>query len=290
MAMPTLAYVNGDIRPIAEASVSVLDRGFLFGDGIYEVAAVLDGQMVDLNPHMARLERSMGEIGITPPMDRAALKTAMEELIAAEGLTEGFIYQQITRGADAKRDFPFPDAAKVPSTLVMFCQELALRDNPKAKTGGTAITIPEIRWARRDIKSTSLLAQVLGKQAAVEAGAAEGWMIEDGYITEGTSSAACIVTQDGTLVTRPVSNDVLDSITRRAVLVLCEETQVKVEERLFTADEAYAAKEAFTASASALVMPIVEIDGHKIGDGTPGALSTRLREIYLDLATSREFS
>ena len=201
-----------------------------------------------------------------------------EELIRRNTLTEGLVYMQITRGV-ADRDFAYPEDAE--PTVVAFTQVKALTDSPLARSGVSVVTIPDIRWRRRDIKSTALLAQAMGKQAAKDHDAYEAWMVEDGYVTEGTSSSAFIVTGGDTVVTRQLSNDILPGVTRRAILKLSESAGVKVEERLFTVDEATAASEAFLTSASSFVLPIVQIDGHKIGDGTPGPIVAKLREIYL---------
>lgn len=286
MSLPSIAYVNGEFLPIAAARVSVTDRGFLFGDGVYEVVAVLQGRLVDCQGHLARLQRSLNELRMRANESTAELRRLMQEIIAREQLDEGLVYLQVTRGAPPTRAFHFPAPDVASSTTVMFVQRMSLLNNPLATTGVKAITVPDIRWKRRDIKSTSLLAQVLSKQAAEDAGAFEAWMVEDGFVTEGSSSSACLITRDNVLVTRPVSNQILDSVTRRAVLRLAAEIQLPVELRLFTPEDAYAAREAFTASATALIMPIIEIDGHLIGDGKPGAYTRRLRERYLQIACS----
>jgi D-alanine transaminase len=278
-----IAYVNGSFVPLSEAKVSVLDRGFLFADGIYEVAAVLDGKLIDSASHLARLERSVGEIHLALPETVARIEELQKELIVRNKLDNGMVYLQVTRGADKARDFPFPKA-DVPSTLVMFVTAKDIVNAASAKTGIGVITVPDIRWERRDIKSVALLAQVLAKQAAAAAGAGEAWMIEDGYVTEGGSSSAFILTRDDVIVTRPNSNAILPGCTRKAVVALAEERQLKVEERLFTVAEALAAKEAFITSASAFVQPVISIDGKTIGDGRPGPMATRLREIYIDFA------
>lgn len=292
MAKPERAYVNGEIVPIHEAKISVLDRGFLFGDGIYEVTAVLGGHLVDGPAHLARLKRSLGEIELACPVPLKEIPQLMRNLIVEEALEEGLVYIQITRGSDINRAFPFPDPDKVPSSLVMFVMEKNLRTDPVAEKGMRAITVPEIRWARRDIKSISLLAQVLCKQAAVAAGVGEALMVEDGYVTEGTTSAACIVTQEKVLVSRPASRAILNSVTRRATFQLAEELNVSIEERPFTPEEVYAAREVFCASASNLIHGLIEIDGRRIGTGVPGPITRRLREIYLEVAASErpEFS
>jgi D-alanine transaminase len=277
-----IAYVNGSFVPLSEAKVSVLDRGFLFADGIYEVAAVLDGKLVDSASHLARLERSVGEIGLALPETTARIEELQKELVARNQLDNGMVYLQVTRGADKSRDFPFPKG--VTPTLVMFVTAKDIVNAPSAKAGIGVITVPDIRWERRDIKSVALLAQVLAKQAAAAAGAGEAWMIEDGKITEGGSSTAFILTQDDVIVTRPNSNAILPGCTRKAVVALAAERQLRVEERAFTVAEALGAKEAFITSASAFVQPVITIDGKPVGNGKVGPMATRLREIYVDFA------
>ncbi|MGJ4930620.1 D-amino-acid transaminase [Bradyrhizobium sp. HKCCYLS2038] len=281
--MDPIAYVNGAFVPLSEAKVSVLDRGFLFADGIYEVAAVLDGKLIDSASHLARLERSVGEIGLALPESLSRIEELQKELVARNQLDQGMVYLQVTRGADKGRDFPFPKGDVKP-TLVMFVTAKNIVDAPSAKTGIGVITVPDIRWARRDIKSVALLAQVLAKQAAAAAGASEAWMVEDGHVTEGGSSSTFILTQDDVIVVRPNSNAILPGCTRKAVVKLAEERQLKVEERLFTVDEALAAKEAFITSASSFVQPVVTIDGKPVGGGKVGPVATRLREIYVEFA------
>lgn len=282
MTSPRIVYLNGAFLPFAEAKVPVMDRGFLFADGIYEVSAVLDGKLVDNAAHLARLDRSLGEIGIRNPHDLAAWERLETELVARNGLGEGLVYMQVTRGVH-ERDFGFPPSDTAP-TVVMFTQAKTVAANPLAERGAKVITVEDIRWKRRDIKSVALLAQVLAKQAAVAAGVAEAWMVEDGAVTEGSSSTAFIVTQDRRLVTRPLSTALLPGITRAAVLRLAAEADLAVEERLFSVEEARAAQEAFYTSASSFVMPVVAIDGAAIGDGRPGPLSRRLRELYIEMA------
>jgi D-alanine transaminase len=277
-----IAYINGSFVPLAEARVSVLDRGFLFADGIYEVAAVLDGKLIDNASHLARLERSVKEIALDLPETPARIQEIQKELIARNRLVAGLVYLQVTRGADTGRDFAFPKDVK--PTLVMFTSAKDIVDAPSAKTGIAVITVPDIRWARRDIKSVALLAQVLAKQAAVVAGAGEAWMIEDGMVTEGGSSSAFILTQDDVLVTRQNSNAILPGCTRKAVVALAEERQLRVEERPFSVQEALAAKEAFITSATLFVQPVVSIDGQSVGNGKPGPITSRLRAIYVDFA------
>jgi D-alanine transaminase len=278
-----IAYVNGAFVALAEAKVSILDRGFLFADGIYEVTAVLDGRLIDNASHLARLERSVGEIALALPETLERIQEIQKELIARNHLINGSIYLEVTRGADTARDFAFPKGGVRP-TLIMFAQFKDIVNAPLAKRGMAVITVPDIRWARRDIKSVALLAQVLAKQAAAEAGAGEAWMIEDGKVTEGGSSSAFILTQDDVLVTRPNSSAILPGCTRKAVVALAEERQLRVEERPFTITEALAAKEAFVTSATLFVQAVVSIDGKTIANGRPGPMTDRLREIYIDFA------
>lgn len=279
--MRRIAYVNGDFLPLEEAKISILDRGFLFADGVYEVAAVLDGKLVDNALHLARLQRSCGEIALSLPVPVEEIAEIEHELVRRNELHQGLVYLEVTRGA-ADRDFPFPQG--VPPTLVMFTQEKHLINSPAAK--GIAVkSVPDIRWARRDIKSVALLPQVLAKQAAAAAGCQEAWMVEeDGTVTEGGSSNVYIVTRDGTLVTRPLSNDILAGCTRKAALKLAAEHQIRIEERTFTLEEAHGAAEAFITSASSFVTPVVSIDGKPVGSGAPGRLTMRMREIYIDHA------
>jgi D-alanine transaminase len=278
-----IAYVNGSFMPLAEASVSVLDRGFLFADGIYEVAAVLDGKLVDNASHLARLERSVGEIALALPETLDRIQEIEKELVARNDLVNGMVYLQVTRGADSGRDFAFPKGDIKP-TLIMFTTVKDIVNQPSAKTGIAVITVPDLRWVRRDIKSVALLAQVLAKQAAAAAGAGEAWMIEDGVVTEGGSSSAFILTKDDVLVTRQNGSEILPGCTRKAVVALAEERQLRVEERPFSIAEALAAKEAFTTSATLFVQPVVSIDGKPIGNGKPGPMTERLREIYVEFA------
>ncbi len=278
--MARTVYVNGDYLPESEGKISIFDRGFLFADGVYEVTAVVNGKLVDYDPHMERLERSLRELSMGWPCTKDELKAMHLELVKRNDLKEGIIYMQVTRGA-ADRDFKFPKEAK--PSLVAFTQEMSLVDNKNAVTGVKVVTIPDLRWARRDIKTVMLLAPVLGKQEAYEKGAHEGWMVEDGFVTEGTSSNAYSV-KDGKVITRNLSNSILAGCTRRSLFRLAKDKGIEIEERPFTADEAYAADEAFLTSASQFVMPIVEIDGHRIGGGQPGPVTRKLRELFLDEA------
>ena len=275
-----IVYVNGDYLPEEEGKVSIFDRGFLFADGVYEVTAVVGGKLIDYAPHMERLERSLKEIAMAWPCTKAELRAMHEELIRRNAVKQGWVYMQITRGA-ADRDFKFPKA--VGSSLVAFTQVKDIIDNPDAVTGVKVISVPDVRWARRDIKSVMLLAPVLGKQAAYEAGAFEAWMIEDGHVTEGTSSNAYIV-KDGRVITCPLSNRILAGVTRRSLFRLAAESGVIIEERRFTLSEAYESDEAFLTSASNFVLPIVEIDGNRIGGGQPGPVARRLRALFIEMA------
>jgi D-alanine transaminase len=277
-------YVNGDFLPEDEARVSVFDRGFLFADGVYEVTSVLDGRLVDFDGHLHRLHRSLGELEIPRPIGDAELEAVHRELIARNDLVEGMVYLQVTRGA-ADRDFGWQPG--MTPTLVLFTQAKAIVDSPTAKTGVRVIAIPDIRWGRRDIKTIQLLAPALGKMTAKAAGKDDAWLVEHGYVTEGSSNNAYIVTADGAIVTHDLSHAILAGITRAAVLAMAREAQMRVEERPFAIAEAKAAAEAFYTSASAFVTPVVEIDGAVIGDGTPGPVTRRLREIYVAESRNR---
>ena len=276
--MARTVFVNGEYLPETEGKVSIFDRGFLFADGVYEVTAVVNGKLVDYAPHMERLGRSLKELSMEWPCTREELDRMHHEMVSRNHLTEGIIYMQVTRGS-ADRAFNFPKAGTKPS-LIAFTQVMKLADNPNAATGIKVVTTPDLRWARRDIKTVMLLAPVLGKQAAYEQGAQEGWMVEHGFVTEGTSSNAYIV-KDGKVITRGLSNEILAGCTRRALFRLAKEQGVEIIERKFTPQEAYEADEAFLTSASQFVMPIVEIDGKRIGGGQPGPVVRKLREIFL---------
>ena len=281
--MSRIAYVNGSFVPFEDAKIPITDRGFLFADGIYEVSAVLNGALVDNEAHLARLDRSLKEIGIANPYTAAEWTRLEEDLVRRNGVEEGLVYMQVTRGA-AERDFAFPKDAK--PTVVMFTQAKNISRSAMAETGAAVITVPDLRWKRRDIKSVALLAQVLAKQAAAEAGVFEAWMVEGGHVTEGGSSTAFIITGDKRIVTRPLSNAILPGITRLSVLRLAREQGLTLEERLFTVEEALAADEAFLTSASSFVMPVVSIDGKPVGSGKPGPLVRKLRALYIEAATA----
>lgn len=276
--MTRIVYVNGDYVPENEAKISVFDRGFLFADGIYEVSSVLDGKLVDNAAHLVRLQRSLDELKMAAPCPMEEIETIQKRMLVENDLHEGMLYLQITRGA-ADRDFNFPANPK--SSLVMFTQAKNLSNNPVAGRGLRVITVPDLRWARRDIKTVQLLYPSMAKEEAKAKGADDAWLVEDGFITEGTSNNAWIILDDGTIVTRHLSNEILHGITRRAVMQFAREHQIKVEERPFNVAEAKSAKEAFITSASAFVMPVVSIDGAPISDGNPGEMTKQLREIYL---------
>jgi len=279
--MTRTVYLNGTYLPENEATVSIFDRGFLFADGVYEVTSVLDGKLIDFDGHAKRLARSLGELGMRNPIETEDLLEVHRELVRANNIVEGLIYLQITRGAAADRDFAYP-SEDTPPTIVLFTQNKpGLADSPMAKAGIKVISIEDHRWARRDIKTVQLLYPSMGKMMAKAAGCDDAWMVEDGAVTEGTSNNAYIV-KGGKIITRYLSNDILHGITRAAVLRFAREAQMEVEERAFTVTEAQDADEAFFTSASAFVMPVVELDGAAIGTGAPGPVATRLREIYLD--------
>ncbi|TDL81624.1 D-amino-acid transaminase [Palleronia sediminis] len=278
--MTRIVYVNGDYLPEDAARVSVFDRGFLFADAVYEVTSVLGGRLIDFDGHAARLERSLGELGMPMPMPRDSLLAVHRDLVARNSIEDGLIYLQVTRGA-ADRDFAYPDA-DTPQTVVLFTQaKPGLADTPAAREGIRVVSLPDLRWGRRDIKTVQLLYPSMAKMEARARGADDAWMIEDGAVTEGTSNNAYIV-KDGRIVTRGLGHEILSGITRAAVLRLAREAQMQIEERPFTLDEARAADEAFVTSASAFVLPVIEIDGAAVGGGTPGPVARRLREIYID--------
>ncbi|TCO71174.1 D-amino-acid transaminase [Rhodovulum euryhalinum] len=279
--MSRIVYVNGEYLPEDQARVSIFDRGFLFADGVYEVTSVLDGKLIDFQGHAARLERSLGELDMAAPVTMDELLAIHRDLVKLNNVEEGMVYLQITRGAAADRDFVFPDPAATPSTLVMFTQSKGLIDSAAAKTGIKVISIDDIRWGRRDIKTVQLLYPSMGKMMAKKAGVDDAWMVEDGVVTEGTSNNAYIV-KGGKIITRHLGTEILHGITRAAVLKMARESQMEVEERPFTIEEAKAADEAFVTSASTFVTPVVAIDGVALGDGTPGPVARRLREIYID--------
>ncbi len=281
--MERTVYLNGQFLPESQATVSIFDRGFVFADAIYEVTAVIGGKLIDYQGHIARLERSCRELQMPNPFTPESLIALQKEIIKRNNVDEGGIYLQITRGNAGDRDFHFPPKTVEP-TVVMFSQSRPIVKSAVADHGMKVISVPDLRWHRRDIKTTQLLSACLAKQAAEDAGASDAWLIEDGYVTEGSSSNAYIVTQDNKIITRPLSNDILHGITRASLVKLAADTGIELEERLFTIEEAYQAKEAFISSASTFVWPVIDIDGHTIGDGKPGEISLKLREIYIKMA------
>jgi D-alanine transaminase len=282
--MSRTVFVNGAYVPEEEAKVSVFDRGFLFADGVYEVTSVLEGRLVDFPGHLGRLHRSLDELEMPGPATDAEIEAVHRELVARNGVGEGMVYMQVTRGA-AERDFAWP--AEPSPSLVVFTQARALVDTPAARDGIRVIGVPDIRWGRRDIKTVQLLAPSMCKMMARRAGKDDAWLVEDGFVTEGTSNNAWIVTRDGAVVTRDLSEAILHGITRAAVIGYAREAQVRVEERRFTLEEAKGAAEAFITAASAFVTPVVEIDGVAVGDGRPGPVTRRLRELYLAESRAR---
>jgi len=283
--MSRIAYVNGQYVPHGQASVHVEDRGYQFADGVYEVVTIVGSHMIDEEGHLDRLWRSLGELKIDAPMKRDPLKMVMREVIRQNGIENGIIYLQVTRGV-APRDHPFPKHTA--PALVMTAKRLSLdAADKKAEKGINVITVPDIRWARRDIKSVSLLPNVLAKQEATENDAYEAFQVDDdGMVTEGSSTNAWIVTQEGKVVTRPTGNDILAGITRASLIRELEKNDVRFELRPFSADELHSAREVFLTSSTSYVLPVVKVDDHVIGNGQPGSISNKLRDIYKDFMTS----
>lgn len=279
--MPRYAYVNGRYVPHMAAAVHIEDRGYQFADGVYEVVTIVRSRMVDEEPHLDRLERSLAEISISMPMSRRALKMVMRELVRRNRVRDGLLYLQITRGV-APRDHKFP-APSLPPALVMTTRKTDVTASRKFADGVKVVTVPDIRWQRCDIKTVALLPNCIGKTTAAEAGAYEGWQVDaEGFVTEGTSSNAWIVTHDNELVTRPATHAILKGITRQTILRIAEDEGVTFVERSFTVAEAKAAREAFTSSATSFATPVVQIDETVVADGKPGPLSRRLLGLYMD--------
>ena len=279
--MSQIVYVNGEFVAAAEAKVSVFDRGFLMADAVYEVTSVLGGKLVDFDGHATRLQRSMSELEMVPPVTMDELLAIHRELVARNSLVEGGVYLQITRGAPTERDFAWPDPEEVSCGIVLFTFSKPMIDSKVMDEGIKVISLDDIRWGRRDIKTTQLLYPSFAKMQAKKKGCADAWLVEDGFVTEGTSNNAYII-KDGTIITRQLGNEILSGITRAAILRFAEEAQMKVEERPFTIAEAQAADEAFATSATGFCQPVIEIDGAVIGTGKPGDISKRLREIYVE--------
>ncbi|KQB11647.1 D-amino-acid transaminase [Rhodobacter capsulatus] len=279
--MSRTVYLNGDYLPEEEAKVSIFDRGFVMGDAVYEVTSVLEGKILEFEGHLARLSRSMAELQMTGNLSREDWLEIHRQLIARNNLVDGMIYLQVSRGNAGDRDFHFPPAG-TPPTIVLYTQSKpGLADDPKAKTGIKVISIPDLRWHRRDIKTVQLLYPSMAKMAAEAAGKHDAWFVEDGFVTEGSSNNTYIV-KGGKIITRELSNDILHGITRASLLKYAAEAQMEIEERPFTISEAQAADEAFFTSASAFVMPVVEVDGVALNGGKVGPVAMRLREIYLE--------
>ena len=278
--MSRVAYVNGRYFPRRDAQVHVEDRGYQFADGVYEVCEVRGGRLVDERRHMQRLLRSLNELSIKLPMSLSALSVVLHETARRNRVTDGIVYLQVTRGV-ARRDFAFPARETRPSMVVTATRLNMLKAASIAAEGVAVITLPDNRWQRVDIKSVSLLPNVLAKQAAREQGAHEAWFVNaDGYVTEGSSSNAWIVTRDGNVVTRPADHGILRGITRTVLLDALMGQGLKLEERAFTVEEALAAREAFLTSASQIVMPVVRIDGQAVGNGAPGPVASALRRDF----------
>ena len=279
--MSRIVFVNGEYLPEEQAKISVFDRGFLFADGVYEVSSVLRGRLVDNQGHLARLHRSLNELDMAAPASDAEIESIQKTLIEKNGVDQGLVYLQVTRGA-ADRDFAYPQGAK--PSLVMFTQKKNVIDSPQARNGIAVIGVEDIRWRRRDIKTVGLLAPCMAKMQAKNAGADDAWLVEDGYVTEGSSNNAFIIDAEDILVTRQLGHAILAGITRKAVLKLAEEQQIEIDQRPFSIEEACNAKEAFITSATTFVMPVVSINGNKVADGRPGRLTQRLRELYIETA------
>lgn len=282
--MSRIAYVNGRYLPHHAAAVHIEDRGYQFSDGVYEVCEVRNGHMVDTTRHLTRLARSLRELRIAQPMNDAALRVVLREVIARNHVRHGLVYMQVTRGV-ARRDHAFPDASTPPALVVTAKSTRPETSDALAAKGVAVITLPDNRWERVDIKTVGLLPNVMAKQAAKEAGAREAWFVDrEGYVTEGSSTNAWIITKDGEIVTRPAESGILRGVTRTTLLELAKEEKLKVVERPFTVNEVKAAAEAFITAASTVVMPVVKIDGDSIGNGTPGPIAKRLRERFHDIA------
>lgn len=278
--MSRIAYVNGRYVPLRDAAVHVEDRGYQFADSVYEVCEVRDGRLIDERRHLDRLERSLGELRIRMPMPRTALSVVLHEVVARNRIGYGTVYLQIGRGV-ARRDHAFPPPQTPPSLVVTARPLNRARNDASAEKGIAVISMPDNRWGRVDIKTTGLLPNVLARQAAIEQGARDAWLIDrDGFVTEAASANAFIVTADGTLVTRQVDHGILRGITRTVTFEAVKAQGMALRERPFTLEEAYKAREAFVTSASQIVLPVVTIDGHTIGDGKPGPVAVALRREF----------
>ena len=278
--MSRIAYVNGQYHRHSEASVHIEDRGYQFADGVYEVCEVVGGKLVDEKRHVERLGRSLSELQINSPMDSRALGVVLREVVRRNKVHDGLVYFQVTRGVAPRNHF-FPGSDTKPSLVVTARNASSANAAKMAQKGVGVITVPDNRWERVDIKSVSLLPNVLAKQTAKEQGAYEAWFVdEDGMVTEGSSTNAWIITMDGTIVTRPADKGILRGITRTAVLELAKRENLRVEERAFSVEEAQGAREAFITAATTIVMPVVRIDDVSISNGAPGTIATTLREMF----------
>ena len=282
--MGRIAYVNGRFVPHGEAMVHIEDRGYQLADAVYEVWSLFDGRMADAEGHFARLERSLSELRMPMPMSRRALTLVLREAVRRNRISEGVVYLQVSRGV-AVRDHAFPAAEVRPSVVITVKAVDRAAAEAKAAQGVGVVTTPENRWGRCDIKTTGLLPNVLARQKAKEAGAAEAWFVDElGFVTEGAAANAWIVDGDGRLRTRDTNANILRGVTRRTLMEVIAEEGLQVDERPFTPAEAVAAKEAFNTGAGALVMPVVSVDGKPIGNGAPGVLAMRLRRLYIERA------
>jgi D-alanine transaminase len=282
--MSRIAYVNGRYLPLRQAMVHVEDRGYQFGDAVYEVCEVRQGRLIDERRHLARLQRSLGELQIRKPMSETALGIVLREVVARNRIGYGIIYLQVSRGV-ARRDHAFPSPDVPPSVVVTARPLNARRNEALAAAGIAVISVPDNRWGRVDIKTTGLLPNVLARQAAIAQGARDAWFVDqDGMVTEAASANAWIVTEAGRVLTRPADQAILKGITRTVLFDAVEAQGLAVEERAFSLTEAYAAREAFVTAASQIVLPVVRIDGHTIGDGKPGPLATALRRAFHQFA------
>lgn len=282
--MPRIAYVNGRYHAHRDAAVHIEDRGYQFADGVYEVCEVARGHIMDVTRHLDRLGRSLSELRMGWPMSRAALVVVMREVVRRNGVHNGLVYLQVTRGV-APRDHVFPAAGVRPAIVVTAKKTDPAAATRRAEAGLKVITVPENRWERVDIKTVGLLPNVLARQAAKEAGAQEAWFVDDhGIVKEGAATNAWIVSKDGTLVTRPAESGILRGVTRTTVMDLASKLGLKVEERGFTVQEALEAREAFITAATTVVMPIVEIDGRTVANGHPGSVTLSLRQAFFDVA------
>ncbi|MEX9941048.1 D-amino-acid transaminase [Providencia rettgeri] len=275
-----IAYVNGQFLPEEDASVSVFDRGFLFADAVYEVTAIINGKLVDFDRHMARLQRSCAELQLSLPYDLAELKQIHLQLVQKNNIEEGLVYLQLTRGNAHQRSFLYPDKQTKP-TLVLFAQKTQIVENEKSKYGIKVVIVDDIRWQRCDIKTVALLAASMAKEYAKQQGADDAIFVKNGYITEGSSSNCFIINQQNQIQTRGLNNEILSGITRQAILQLAREQQIDIVEKPFSIDEMLEAKEVFITSATTLVWPVIMANNQFIGEGKPGKLAIRLREIYL---------